>query len=217
MSLVEQARSIYTHLAAAPEGLTSGQLRYAANLTKPEFDRALRECQVRTAGAASGTAVVGFLPDVRRYVIARTPAQAEGVIEALGRNRNRQGYDSELMDAFRRAYAQLYGVKAGESVSLFNKQAETPSEKPQAVVRAQTAVKPEVTPNTQMSQVLEHLEAGKSLTPLEALNLYGSLRLGALIHDLRKLGYEIETEMVAVGRNKRVGKYSLKQKELVAR
>ena len=43
----------------------------------------------------------------------------------------------------------------------------------------------------QKKNVMAHLESGHSITPLEALNLYGSLRLGAIIHVLRK---ELELE-----------------------
>ncbi len=45
------------------------------------------------------------------------------------------------------------------------------------------------------SKVLAHLYAGKSITPLEALELYGSFRLGAIIFDLRADGHKIGTEI----------------------
>ena len=41
----------------------------------------------------------------------------------------------------------------------------------------------------------EHLASGKSITPLEALNKFGMLRLGARIYELRK-SWAISTEMV---------------------
>ena len=43
--------------------------------------------------------------------------------------------------------------------------------------------------------MLKHLEENKKINPLEALNLYGSFRLGAIIHTLRQEGYDIETKM----------------------
>lgn len=49
---------------------------------------------------------------------------------------------------------------------------------------------------TQTEAILSHLLSGKSITPLEALNEFGCFRLGARILDLRKEGYEIETETV---------------------
>lgn len=48
---------------------------------------------------------------------------------------------------------------------------------------------------TQRDRILEHLLSGKPITPLEALELYGSLRLGARIADIRKQGYIIYREM----------------------
>jgi hypothetical protein len=41
--------------------------------------------------------------------------------------------------------------------------------------------------------VLEHLEKHKTITSLEAIELYGATRLSAIIFNLRKEGYEIET------------------------
>ncbi len=47
--------------------------------------------------------------------------------------------------------------------------------------------------NTQLEQILEHLKQGKSITPIEALDLYGCFRLSAVILKLRKQGYDIVT------------------------
>lgn len=49
---------------------------------------------------------------------------------------------------------------------------------------------------TQKDMILEHMMSGRPITPLEALNLYGSLRLGARIADIRKEGYIVYREMV---------------------
>lgn len=49
--------------------------------------------------------------------------------------------------------------------------------------------------NTQSEQILNHLKQGKTITPLEALELYGCFRLSAVILRLRKLGYEILTHL----------------------
>lgn len=43
--------------------------------------------------------------------------------------------------------------------------------------------------------VLRHLRNRGSISPMEALAAYGTLRLSAVIHDLRCAGYEITTEM----------------------
>lgn len=47
----------------------------------------------------------------------------------------------------------------------------------------------------QKDMVLKHLMEGKEITPLEALKEYGSLRLGAIIFELRKEGYNISTRL----------------------
>jgi len=45
---------------------------------------------------------------------------------------------------------------------------------------------------SQNERIKQHLEMGRSITPLAALRLYGCLRLGARIYDLkRKRGMEI--------------------------
>lgn len=49
--------------------------------------------------------------------------------------------------------------------------------------------------NSQISLVLNHLQSGKEITPLEALNRYGCFRLGAVIFKLKDEGYNITTEL----------------------
>ena len=66
--------------------------------------------------------------------------------------------------------------------------------------------------DSQESQILEWLLAGNALTPLEALDRFGSLRLGARIHGLRGRGHDIQMRMVE--RNgKRFAEYSMAQKK----
>lgn len=55
--------------------------------------------------------------------------------------------------------------------------------------------------------VLEHLQAGQSITALDSLRLYGVLRLAARIDDLRKDGHSIITETVRIGK-KEFARYS---------
>ena len=62
---------------------------------------------------------------------------------------------------------------------------------------------------SQSDAILEHLKSGKSINPIEALNLYGCFRLGARILDLRREGYEIETETVHTN-GKHFAKYRMK-------
>lgn len=49
---------------------------------------------------------------------------------------------------------------------------------------------------SQNKQILAYLQGGRSITPLEALNLFGCFRLGARIAELKSKGYDITTEMV---------------------
>jgi hypothetical protein len=51
---------------------------------------------------------------------------------------------------------------------------------------------------------------GRSLTTLEALNMFGCFRLAARIENLRTQGMDIHTEIVEIN-DKRVARYSLKQ------
>ena len=44
---------------------------------------------------------------------------------------------------------------------------------------------------TQEENILSHLESGKHLTPLDALDLYGCFRLASRVFDLRKAGHSI--------------------------
>lgn len=55
--------------------------------------------------------------------------------------------------------------------------------------------------NTQLNRIFMHLVEHGTITPLEALSEYGCYRLGARIADLRKQGYDIETEITS-GKNR---------------
>lgn len=46
---------------------------------------------------------------------------------------------------------------------------------------------------TQKEMVLAHLQQGKSITPMQALNKYGCYRLASVIKRLREADYKIET------------------------
>jgi len=66
---------------------------------------------------------------------------------------------------------------------------------------------------SQKTMIKNHLLEGKSITQLEALKLYGCLRLSAIVFDLRQDGLNIETEKIQVAPRKRVAKYYIKQKD----
>jgi len=48
---------------------------------------------------------------------------------------------------------------------------------------------------TQNKRILRHLQAGHSISPLEALMQFGSLRLGARIFELRHQGHNISMKL----------------------
>jgi hypothetical protein len=62
---------------------------------------------------------------------------------------------------------------------------------------------------TQNTAIKQHLESGATITPLEALEKYGSFRLSGRIHDLRRKGLPIETKIIKAG-NKHFAEYKLR-------
>lgn len=67
---------------------------------------------------------------------------------------------------------------------------------------------------SQALEILRALKKGERLTPMDALDRFGCLRLGARIWDLRKEGHTIHSETVEVGDGKRVSRYFLDDTEL---
>ena len=63
---------------------------------------------------------------------------------------------------------------------------------------------------SQNAQILAWLESGRTLTTLQALQLFGCIRCGARISDLRSRGHNIKTDMITLGNGKRVALYSMK-------
>ena len=63
--------------------------------------------------------------------------------------------------------------------------------------------------DTQCKQIAAHLEGGKTITAIEALNLFGCFRLASRINDLRNRGMQIITEKILTATGKRVARYSL--------
>jgi len=60
-----------------------------------------------------------------------------------------------------------------------------------------------------MEQLRRHLITGASITPLEALKQWGMFRLGARVHELRRNGWDVATEMIGTETGKVVARYSL--------
>lgn len=62
---------------------------------------------------------------------------------------------------------------------------------------------------SQNAKIKVWLQAGRKLTSLEALNLFGCMRLASRIHDLRERGLNIHKERIQVPSGKYVTQYSL--------
>jgi len=63
---------------------------------------------------------------------------------------------------------------------------------------------------SQAKKILAYMKAGNRITPIEALEKFGSFRLGARIADLRSEGHEIKSEFVTTPTGKRVKAYWMK-------
>lgn len=61
---------------------------------------------------------------------------------------------------------------------------------------------------TQTETILAHLQAGGSITPIDALREYGCLRLAARIWDLRDSGHDVQKVMEG-DKTKKWARYSL--------
>ncbi len=62
----------------------------------------------------------------------------------------------------------------------------------------------------QSRAVLRHLEKrGKTITPLEALGVYGIFRLAARIREIREAGHDVITHNRRYPNGKRYGEYQL--------
>ena len=59
---------------------------------------------------------------------------------------------------------------------------------------------------SQLNKIKKHLLLGHSITPIEALNMFGVFRLSARINDLRNTGMIIKTIIIEKN-NKRFAKY----------
>lgn len=62
----------------------------------------------------------------------------------------------------------------------------------------------------QARKVLNHLTRKGSISPIEALHVYGIMRLAACIYDLRKIGIDIKTNMKADANGKHYARYEVK-------
>ena len=66
--------------------------------------------------------------------------------------------------------------------------------------------------DTQRAQIQAWLSEGNSITPIQALEMFGCFRLSAIIYILKyNYGMPIETEIVYKENRKRYAKYYLKK------
>lgn len=64
---------------------------------------------------------------------------------------------------------------------------------------------------TKREAILNYLKSGKSITPLEAMQMFNSFRLATIIHDLRQDGYDIETISTETSSGVRFATYKLNE------
>ena len=62
----------------------------------------------------------------------------------------------------------------------------------------------------QTERILKYLQEGNSITPLEALKRFGSMRLGARIYELKQQNYHITTKIIS-SNGKHYAKYTLEK------
>ena len=62
---------------------------------------------------------------------------------------------------------------------------------------------------SQTDRILDYMLSGKSITPLEALDMFGCFRLGARIADIKAKGYIVYSEFVTTPSKKKVKRYYL--------
>lgn len=65
------------------------------------------------------------------------------------------------------------------------------------------------TSRSQTDLILEWMLAGHTITPLEALHKFGSLRLPARIADIKARGFLVYSETITLPNGKRVSQYHL--------
>ena len=67
--------------------------------------------------------------------------------------------------------------------------------------------------SSQNAMILNFLESGESLTPIEALEKFQCFRLAARMNDLRKKGYVIKTKILKDDNGKSYASYSIPKEQ----
>ena len=68
---------------------------------------------------------------------------------------------------------------------------------------------------SQNKKILAYLEDGNVITPIEALTLFGCMRLASRIADLKKKGYSITSTIISTG-DARYAQYKLEEPSRLA-
>ena len=68
---------------------------------------------------------------------------------------------------------------------------------------------------TQANMIGAYLMEGNHITPLEALNKFGSLRLSAVIFVLRERGYKINSQRIKTSTGKWVADYWIDEQDRI--
>jgi hypothetical protein len=66
---------------------------------------------------------------------------------------------------------------------------------------------------TQLDHLRAHLKTGRTISPLEALGLYGMFRLAARVKELRNAGWDITTEVRYDPNHKPYATYKLAEQQ----
>lgn len=66
------------------------------------------------------------------------------------------------------------------------------------------------------AKILKHLRHRRSISPLEALSTYGTMRLAAQIFDLREAGFDIDTVEKVDEEGTKYVRYYLREEHLAA-
>lgn len=68
---------------------------------------------------------------------------------------------------------------------------------------------------SQNDRIAAWLRAGRSITALEALNMFGCFRLASRISDLRRKGMDIESGRITTSTGKLVASYRMKSTQSI--
>ena len=66
-------------------------------------------------------------------------------------------------------------------------------------------------PNTAMYKIERHLRKGKTITPMEALVVFGVFRLASIVHRLRQRGFCIYTVLKTDENGHKYASYAMEQ------